>query len=88
MADRVEPDKTRVFLVETISASDALLRVLTVCAARQVALAAVAFEEGADGGQLRIETRLGEAESARLSAQLGSLPAVRGVSVGWRSTPG
>jgi len=77
--------KTRLFLVDTGAGPDALLRVLSVCAARQAPLAAVAFSDGPDGGQLRIETRLGEAEAARLCAQLQGLPSVRGVSVGWRT---
>ena len=79
-----EDGKTRLFLVETGTAPDALLRVLSVCAARQVMLAAVAFNDGPDGGQVRIETRLDEADAARLCVQLEALPAVRGVSMGWR----
>jgi acetolactate synthase regulatory subunit len=82
-----EDAKSRLFLIETGTAPDALLRVLSVCAARQVPLAAVAFNEGSDGGQVRIETRLGEADAARLCAQLQGLPSVRGVSMGWRASP-
>jgi hypothetical protein len=77
--------KTRLFLVETAAAPDALLRVLSVCAARQAPLASVAFRDGPDGGQVRIETTLAEADAERLSALIAALPAVRGVSVGWRS---
>jgi hypothetical protein len=82
------PPWARLFLVETSQAQDALLRVLSVFAVQQVALASVAFAGGPDGGSIRIEARrLSEAQAEHLSARLRSVPAVRGVSLGWRSAP-
>jgi hypothetical protein len=73
--------RTRLFLVEVSNAPDALLRVLSICAVRQVTLTVVVF----GAGQIRIETTgLGDADAAHLSDRLRIAPCVRGVSVGWR----
>ncbi|MDR3510587.1 MAG: hypothetical protein P4L73_03055 [Caulobacteraceae bacterium] len=94
MADGVYPapaeapltvETARLFLVDTLDAPDALLKVLSVFAVQQVALATVDFAAAADGGQVRIEARRLSAERAQhLSERLRSVPVVRGVSVGWR----
>jgi len=76
----------RLFLVETSSEPDALLRVLSVFAVQQVALAQVAFTSGPDYGAIRIEAhRLSEARAEQVSARLRATPAVRCVSLGWRA---
>jgi len=80
-----EQDKRRLFLIETAEEPDALLRVLSLCAAHQVSLASVDFTDGPGGGKVRIETRLGDEEAVRLGVQLRSIPSVRAVSVGWRA---
>lgn len=83
-----EPARTRLIIVETAPAPDALLWVLSICAARQVSPSAVAFAAGPDGGSVRIEApRLSEEDAARLSVRLQAAPVVRGVSLGWRSAP-
>ena len=81
--------RTRLIIVETAPAPDALLWVLSICAARQVSPDAVAFAAGPDGGSVRIEAAsLSEEDAIRLSAKLQAAPVVRGVSLGWRSAPG
>jgi acetolactate synthase regulatory subunit len=88
MADGAAPGpaRSRLFIVEVTSAPDALLRVLSVCAARQIALSAVAYAASPDGGAVRIEAeRLDERAAERLSARLQSEPVVVGVTVGWRA---
>lgn len=94
MADGVYPapgplaragELARLFLVETEDAPDALLKVLSVFAVQQVALASVAFERTGGGGQVRIEAaRLSGERAEHLTARLKSVPIVRGVSAGWR----
>jgi hypothetical protein len=79
---------TRLFIVETTPAPDALLLVLSICAARQIAPTAVAYAAAPEGGAIRIEVEgLGGDEAERLSARLQAAPAVRGVSLGWRAAP-
>lgn len=81
-----EPDGVaRVFIVEISSAPDALVRVLSVCATRQIDLSSVAFEAARAGGEVRIEAAgLGEHDAQRLAARLQAEPVVVGVTVGWR----
>lgn len=95
MADGVYPAPARpglaagaahLFLVDLMDTPDALLKVLSVFAVQQVALAAVAFDGAPGGGRVRIEAhRLGAERAERLSDRLRSTPVVRGVSVGWRA---
>lgn len=84
MADGDAPKPAGVgwmFIVELTGAPDALVRVLSVCAARQVTLSAVAYADAA----VRIETvGLCERDAQRLSARLQSERVVTGVTVGWR----
>jgi len=90
MADGVHPEAgpTRLFIVETTAAPDALVRVLSVCAARRAALSAVTFAASPDGGLVRIEaSRLGERDAQRLSAGLQAEPVVRALTAGWRAQP-
>jgi hypothetical protein len=83
-----EHARTRLIIVDTAPAPDALLWVLSICAARQVSPDAVAFAAGPNGGSVRIEAaRLSEEDALRLSAKLQAAPVVRGVSLGWRSGP-
>jgi hypothetical protein len=89
MADGAAPEPAglaRLFIVEITSAPDALVRVLSVCAARQISQSSVAFEAVRAGGAVRIEAAgLGEHDAQRLSARLQSEPVVVGVTVGWRA---
>jgi acetolactate synthase regulatory subunit len=88
MSDGYTPEPAglaRLFIVEITSAPDALVRVLSVCAARQIALSSVAFEAVRAGGAVRIEAAgLGDHDAQRLAARLQSEPVVVGVTVGWR----
>ena len=85
MADGTAPKPAGLgwlFIVELTGAPDALVRVLSVCAARQVALSAVTYAAAA----VRIEAAdLSERDAQRLSARLQAEPVVTGVTVGWRS---
>jgi hypothetical protein len=88
MADGAAPDPapSRLFIVETTGAPDALLRVLSVCAIRQVAPSAVTYAGSARGGVVRIEAgRMDEGAVERLASRLQSEPMVIGVTVGWRA---
>jgi hypothetical protein len=88
MDEALDRGPTRLFIVETTDAPTALLSVLSICAARQVAPSNVAFCAAPDGGAVRIEVaRLSEEDAGRLSARLSAAPVVRGVTVGWRSAP-
>ena len=69
------------FIVDLTGAPDALVRVLSVCAARQVALSAVSYAAAA----VRIEAAgLSERDAQQLSARLQAEPVVTGVTLGWR----
>jgi hypothetical protein len=77
-ADKSGAGPTRLFIVETTTAGDALLRVLS----------AVAYAAAPGGGTVRIEAAgLGEAAALRLASRLQSEPVVTEVTAGWRAQP-
>jgi hypothetical protein len=74
----------RLFLVEAADETDALLRLLSVFAIRQVRVVKLEMAPIAAGVGIRLETHpMSEAGAGQLASKLSTLPGVRGVGLGW-----
>jgi acetolactate synthase regulatory subunit len=74
------------FVIEAVSTSDALVRVLTVFAVQPLALASVTMVARQDGSSIRIEADgLVGRRAETLLRRLDGLAVVRSVGLGWSS---
>lgn len=78
--------RRHLFVVEGQDAADALLRVLGVVAVQQARLAGATFDVAAGRMVARMEVEgLSQDRAEHLRHRLAQLPAVTGVSLGWRA---
>ncbi len=77
----------RLFLIESVAAGDALLRILEPFALQQAMLSSVAYDAAAVGvATIRVEAEgLTDERAETLRRRLQKLPLVASVALGWQS---